>query len=246
MAKFTITIGEYGNQPPIQIGITSINIDNKSEYIFNKDDFTIDSFPPYEDPENDDILKIKILSLPAQLNSYLSYNGIPVNINDEILITDIIAGKLIFISDINEDNAYTDTFTYDVADVGSSLFGGLIGEVEIIIEEKTNSPATIGDGEQSIDYAELLIFTRDMFTSQTTPPYNDPDGDVALELKILTLPGDGVIKLSNIPVISNQVIDFTDIDSGKLTYTPSTVDKNGDIENFKFAIADAGSGIFVQ
>lgn len=246
MAHFTITIGGYNNLPPNQIGTTTIDIDSKAEYVFSIDDFTLRSNPIYQDPEGDPLSKIKILTLPGQSNSFLEFNGIPVNIGDEISADDIDDGQLKYISDVNAEDQYDDIFSFDVADEGSNTFGGLEGFINITVLEFQNEPPVVGDGEATIDYGQTLVFTRDMFTTLTQPPYNDPEGDAALELQIISLPTDGTIKLDGTPVIINQIIPFSDIDAGLLTYVPDLEDVDGDIEGFDFAISDAGSGEFVQ
>ena len=63
-------------------------------------------------------------------------------------------------------------------------------------------------------------------------------------LKILTLPAQGNILNNGVVVVPNTVISFADIDLGLLTYAPSLLDTDGDIQNFTYSIADEGSGIF--
>lgn len=246
MANFTITLEAYNNLPPTQIGNTVIEIENSQQYVFTVGDFTTNSVPQYEDPEGDSLLKIKILSIPTQVNSFLEYNGLPVNINDEILASDITLGLLIYVTDTTTQDAYNDSFTFDVADSGSNTFGGLEGNIILNVAEFINNPPTVvGDGAATIEYGQTLVFTRDMFTDLTQPPYSDPEGDLALQLQIASLPTDGNIKLNGVNVIVDQIIDFTDIDNGNLVYIPSLADTDGDIEGFEFLIADSGSGQFV-
>jgi len=114
------------------------------------------------------------------------------------------------------------------------------------VDGKINEPATIGDGSTTTDYGVTIVFTRAMFTSNTTPPYSDPEGDAAATLKITTLPVDGVIKLNGVDISVNDEFDFiTDIDSGLLTYVPNNAETDASAIDFVFGIADAGSGIFV-
>lgn len=244
MAKFTITINEFDNNPPFSTGKQTINIDNRVEYVFTKNDF-INTSPPYQDPENDDLLAIKIVTLLSENIGSLEYNSIPVVLNQEITVADIENGLFKYISE-NQDQQYDDLFGFDVADEGSTQFGGLEGTVFLNIEGVENLPPTIGDGESTIDYSESLVFTRAMFTTQTTPPYSDPEGDAALKLQIINLPDDGVLKLNGVNVFTNQIILFDEIDNGNLVYIPDNNITQSDMETFNFAIADAGSNIFVQ
>ena len=115
-----------------------------------------------------------------------------------------------------------------------------------ITEAYTNqAPTTVGDGTETTAYGNTIVYTRAMFTTNTTPPYSDPEGDAALNLKVITLPTIGTLKLNTVDVTLNQIISFTDIDSGLFTYVPDATNQNAYTATFEFQIADAGSGIFV-
>ena len=215
------------------------------------DDFTINTSPIYIDEEGDDLLKIKILTINENNKGDLYLNNVLVKENDEITAIDINSGLLVYKASLSEESFYNDLFTFDVADEGSGEYGNLEGVINIQIEElKNEPPSEVGDGEETIGHGEILVFTRAMFTTATTPPYSDPEGDAALLLKITSLPTNGVIYLvdttSNLssPVIENQIIPFSDIDLGKLYYVPDSGIIEEDIESFTFGIADAGSEIF--
>ncbi len=111
----------------------------------------------------------------------------------------------------------------------------------------SNQAPTIGDGERSTNYGDPIIFTRADFTTNTTPPYFDPEGDAALTLRIDSLPTGGLLKLDGINVVINQQIDFTtEIDTGLFTYTPDLNVTTSHTVDFLFSIADAGSGLFTS
>lgn len=116
----------------------------------------------------------------------------------------------------------------------------------VSINSYTNlPPSAVGDGSETTDYGITLVYTRAMFTTNTTPPYNDPEGDAALDLKVLTLPVSGTLELNSVAVIINQIISFADIDSGLLTYAPDNGIQTSHDVSFTFQIADEGSGQFV-
>lgn len=247
MAQFTITIGSKTNNPPNQIGDLFLTLDYNELYVFSINDFTINTVPVYVDPDGDLVENIKIISLPSV--GTLTNDGINVSINDEISRTVIESGLLKYQCDPSDLDGYVDTdTTFDISDEGSSTYSGLTpGVINITVGAKPNDPPSqVGDGSAVINYGETLVFTSAMFTTDTTPIYIDPEGDAALLLKILSLPTDGEIQLNGVAVTINQVISFTDIDNGLLTYVPDLVDTNGDVENFTFSIADAGSGIFTS
>lgn len=252
MATFTITTNEKINLPPYQTGILYLNVDNSADYTFTVDDFTINTVPIYADPEGDDLLKIKITSIEADNLGGLYLDNTLVGENEEITVIQIANGDLVYKTNLAQEATYIDLFTFDVADVGSEEYNNLEGAINVSVNAVENQPpSAVGDGEATIEHGETLVFTRAMFTTATTPPYSDPEGDAALLLQITSLPTNGVIYLAGVtdsltaPVIENQIITFSDIDLGRLFYEPDSGIIEGDIEGFTFGIADAGSGIFV-
>lgn len=115
----------------------------------------------------------------------------------------------------------------------------------ITITAYDNQPPVIGDGARSATHGEEVVFTRADFTTNTTPPYSDPEGDLPLNLKVLALPLEGTLKLSGVDVVLNQEISFiTDIDAGNFTFVGDIANLGDADINFEFSISDAGSGNF--
>jgi hypothetical protein len=106
-------------------------------------------------------------------------------------------------------------------------------------------PSQVGNNTVSALYGTTRVFTRADFTTETTPPYSDPEGDAAFQLRITSLPSTGILQLNNVNVTLNQVINFTDIDAGLFTYVPDNNVTSSYDAIFNFEIADSGSGIFV-
>lgn len=110
-----------------------------------------------------------------------------------------------------------------------------------------NQPPVIGDGSRSTNYGEPITLTRADFTTNTNPPYSDPEGDSPLNLKITSLPAFGILKLNGVAVTVNQEISFINsIDAGHLTYTPDVNNTSAHDVNFNFQISDAGSNTYVS
>lgn len=103
-------------------------------------------------------------------------------------------------------------------------------------------PSEVGDNSLSTAHATTITFTADDFTTNTTPPYADPEGDAAANLRVLTLPANGDLELGGVAVTLNQIIPFTSIVAGQLTYVPDAALTTLRTVNFTFEIADAGSG----
>ena len=122
MATFTFNVDAYVNQPPSAVGDNSITINNASTHIFTVADFTTNTTPVYQDPENDAADRLKVLTLPAK--GVLKLNGIAVLINAIINFTDIANSSLTYDSDTNDTNAHNALFTFEISDAGSNTFVG--------------------------------------------------------------------------------------------------------------------------
>lgn len=181
-----------------------------------------------------------IVTLPRY--GILKYKDVDVQSNSVILFTDI--ANLIYHR--SEINTYQDSFIFQVSDKQLKLTTNM-ANFTINVDGKINQPPVIGDGSAVTPYNQTLVFTREMFTTNTVPPYHDPEGDLPLKLKITSLPTTGVMSLRGVPLIVNQEIDFVnDIDSGELTYTPDGQIVNEQNIDFTFSIMDSGSGQYSE
>jgi len=247
MATFTVTVNSKDNQPPNQIGNNLIGLDHNTEYVFTIDDFTTNTTPSYSDPEDDPASSIRILALPDIGN--LEFNNTPITIVPrDVTSVELLAGLLTYQADpLNTDGYISGTFKFDVADSGSLQYSGLEAFMTFKVAPVSNSPATeVGDNSVTIEYGEVIVFTSADFTTNTTPAYSDPENDNPALLRIDSLPSSGTLLLNNVPVVINQVILFSDIAAGNLTFENDPTDTDGETTNFNFSIADSGSGIFVS
>jgi len=244
MALFTVTIGAYVNLAPSVIGDNTINLEHNETYIFTLANFTTETIPAYSDPEGDIADTVEITTITT--TGILNLIAVPVIALDIITTANFTANSLNYVADIGTLTAYSESFTFDVSDVGSLTLAGLTGTININVAAKDNEPPTVvGDGSMTIAYGETGVFTEAMFSTGTTPAYSDPEGDLAFNLRILTLPTLGVILYNGVPVVDNDVIAFSEIGLGLLTYVPDLADTDGDMQGFTFEVADAGSGEFV-
>ena len=237
---YTLTNQPLANGRPVQIGANSVSIPNRDTYVFTVADFTTGTTPVYSDPEGDAASYIKILSLPTKGTLFLS--GVAVTLNQLIVVGEISAGNFSYVSS-QEDPATSGVFTFDVADTGSSSLSGLNdGVFTINVAEVINgAPTCVGNNTISKNYGESHTLTVANFTSETTPPYVDPEGDAAYAVKILTLPAQGTLSFNGSPVSTNQVVLATEISAGLLTYAPNVSITDAQTPSFTFAVADVGS-----
>ena len=181
---------------------------------------------------------VNIVTLPAIGTLY--FDGVPVTPGLKFEFTDI--GKLTY---NRIDNIYQDTFVFQISNNETPKILSNMATFSIDVAGRINEPATVGDASQSTAYSTTIVFTRAMFTTATTPPYNDPEGDAAATLKITSLPATGEIQLDGSPILVNDEFDFTTvIDAGRLTYVPDAGTTTAYVDPFSFEIADAGSGQF--
>ena len=244
MAILTISVAARQNQPPSQSGYLMIEVNSGDSYVFDSEDFTVNTNPPYLDPEGDDMKSIKIKSTP--LKGQLEYNGSPVSIDDEVSKSDLDLGKLVYVSN-EDDGGYEDSYgSFVISDVGSSTFTYSAKRIYITSNEVENlAPSQVGDGEAEISIGGEFIFTRDSLTSGLNPPYEDPEGNPAYQLRIDSLPEGGVLLLSGVECYVGQIIDFSDIDLGLLKYKDNS-ESDPSLNSFDFSISDSVSQQFTS
>lgn len=244
MAFFNVTNTSYENLAPTVVGNITINITYATaQHIFTVADFTTLTTPVYSDPENDSAETVKIVTIPTV--GLLKLSSIDVSPNDEISVVDIAAGNLTYNIDLGDTDSYIDSdMTFNVADNGSFSYGAIVeGIVTISVGAEINLPPdNVGDNTINLDYNEFYTFTRANFTTETTPAYSDPEADAENNLKILSLPINGTIKIDGVVASVNNVVSFANIDLGKLTYVPNVSIITAQTITFGFSISDAGSG----
>lgn len=132
-----------------------------------------------------------------------------------------------------------------------------VGDIEQLINENmgtftinsgayvNQAPSSVGDYSIKVLNRATTVLTLDMFTTLTTPAYADPEGDLPQSVRIDTLPGDGVLKLSGANVTAGQIILVADINAGNLTYESPDQDAL-DTDTFDFSVSDVGSGMFTS
>ena len=246
MAILTLSYSAKANSAPSQSGWNSFDVDFEGIYTFTLADFTTDTTPAYEDPEGDDFESIQIIRLPS--TGTLMLSSVAVVADDIVTSTQLTDGDLTYIPDVDTDGYEDGDMEFYVSDEGSNSFGEETGSVTFNVgadSANNSAPDAVGILTITIDSESTYTFTEENFTTETTPTYNDPDGDDAESIKITTLTVDGILYLSNEEVYSNDEITLYDISLGKLTYVAEATTEDY-IEDFNFSISDAGSGEFLS
>jgi len=213
-----------------------MNLEKSNNYItFNKETFITDYF----DKEGDKPLEVMILNLP--IYGIFKFKNKAVNkVNFTFKLEDINYFTYLRLS----DKEYTEEINFKTSDNNSNKKFSNMATMIINVSAKENLPPIIGNNEIDIEYDSTYVFTQDDFTTNTTPPYSDPEGNPPYKLKVLSLPVNGTFTFNGINITINQEILFTDINSGLLQITGTKADINGESFSFNFTISDTGSQIY--
>lgn len=108
-------------------------------------------------------------------------------------------------------------------------------------------PNSTGWGSAAMLYNALYVFTLEDFTTETIPPYADPEGDALENVKITVLPTLGSLLLSAVPVVANDNISSADLIAGNLTYQADVAVTAGYFDaDMMFTVSDVGSSTFTS
>lgn len=245
----SITSDKNINGRPINSGYNIIALENREVYTYTVSNFTTETSPQYEDPEGDPLSYIKVRSLPAfgtlTINDPVLNLSRNVVLDELIYVADISSGNFRYLSD-QVDNSYTDNWYFDVADTGSQTLGGfqkayIQSNVAQIVN---NPPDAVGDGSRTTAHGAAIVFSASNFTSETSPQYNDPEGDAPYKLKILDLPSSGILLYNGLNATVNQEILLSEVEAGYLVYVPDNIITSAHSVIFNFAISDVGSQEF--
>ena len=121
-----------------------------------------------------------------------------------------------------------------------------MGIITLDVSAKVNQPPnSSGWLKLDISFNELYVFTLANFTTETSPPYGDPENDDFASIKITSLPAQGVLSLNNVACLVGDEITSTDLNSGLFKYQADGADINGYTSGeMEFTVADIGSNSF--
>lgn len=126
--------------------------------------------------------------------------------------------------------------------VESTEYSTVQGTIVVNVVTNTNQPATnIDDSTGTYPQDNNKVLGMDFFSMG----YSDPNNDPIWKVKILTLPTNGALFLTGVPVTVNQEILASTINSGALVFVPNSGLPVGTITTFTFAVCDTGTGIYI-
>lgn len=101
-------------------------------------------------------------------------------------------------------------------------------------------PSAVGDNTISVANRASTVITLAMVTTQTIPVYTDPENDPVADIRIDSLPADGVLELNGTPVTAGQIIPVADLNANLLVYISPNQDAL-DNDGINFSLRDTGS-----
>lgn len=122
-AKLFINVVSAVNQPPNSIGNNTIECPIGMLVPLNINVFTVDTTPPYGDPEGDAPLKVIMPNI--QGDAIVTFNGIRVINGQEFFAINLESGEIKAFYPPGTPEGVITTITFDVADVGSGQYSGL-------------------------------------------------------------------------------------------------------------------------
>ena len=154
--------------------------------------FTAKNFTDkYSDVDNDDLTKIKITSLPN--GGTLKLAGTVVTVNQEI------DAKYLDVLTFEPDQKWHGKTSFEWKGFDGYLYSDDTANVNMLVD----NPPVVSDMSRSGHKNEPLAFSLTDLTNEFT----DPDGDNLAKTQIISLPSNGVLKLSEKPVVVEQEID---------------------------------------
>jgi len=244
---YTITNSGSTNSRPTQIGANTVATTYGTSYVFTLADFTTGTTPAYSDPEGDALSYIKVLTLPSQ--GELHVDDVAISAGALVTVGTISTGNFKLVPPATKPGGLAESvpsFKFDCADAGSNSLSGLdTGVMNLTLTSAPNSaPTTVGDNTILFGYGVTKVFSAADFTTNTTPAYSDPEGDLPYKVKITSLPTSGSLSFNGSPVIINQEILLSSVDSGYLTFNQDLAIKSSQTITFDFEISDVGSEQF--
>ena len=129
----------------------------------------------------------------------------------------------------NANFSGSDTINYTISDGN----GGTANSTVLINVVPIADPPTSTDLTITVDEDGEFIFSNSQFAFSDVDP-----GDVLTVVRIDTLPANGELLLSGTAVTAGQVVSLTDINAGRLTFSPEADEFGINYANFDFSVSD--------
>ena len=199
-ATVTVTIAAF-NDPPVVSDITKSGTEDNI-VTFAASDFS----SAFSDVDGNSLTKVKIVSLPA--NGILKLSGVAIAAGDEISFANL--GNITFSPSANWNGSTN--FAWNGND--GTVYAASNTNVNISIAA-VNDPPVVSD----ITKSGTEDNTVTLATSDFTSAFSDVDGNSLTKVKIVSLPANGILKLSGVAIAAGDEINAANL--GNITFVPS-------------------------
>lgn len=229
---------EHSNNTAPTVSGTTIDIGESNTYSFVVSDFTTN----FQDAENDTYRNV-ILYLNG-VSGIFKYNNVVIDSTLEIPVANVVNLEYTRAA----VDAFSEPLTFRISDDNAYSLNSIVttntltGDLVVV-----NQPATIGDNTIVVDNRTLTTLTLAMFTTQLTPPYDDPEGDLidAIRVDIISVSNVGIFYYNATPIVEGLIISKEDLIAGLFTHEGPEEDTI-ETDVFTFSARDEGSQIWVQ
>ncbi len=225
------------NDAPVGTNKTVTTLEDTA-YTFTAADFGFSD--PNDTPANA-ILAVEITTVPGA--GTLTDNGVAVTAGQFVSVSDISAGKLVFTPAANANGTGYASFTFQVEDDGGTANGG--SNLDATPRTMTVNVTSVNDApigtNKTVTTLEDTAYTFTATDFGFTDP-NDTPANNLLAVEITTLPGSGTLTDNGLAVTAGQFVSASDINAGKLAFTPAANANGAGYESFRFQVeADGGT-----
>lgn len=129
----------------------------------------------------------------------------------------------------------TENITSDYTNESAKLFIDVVSATNL-------PPSAVGNNTIECPIGVLVPLNINVFTTDTTPVYRDPENDAPLKVITPRIQGPAIVTYNGEQIQNNQEFFATDLTLGQLKsfYPPGTPE--GTITTITFDVADVGSG----
>jgi hypothetical protein len=221
------------NRAPTGANNTVTTLENTA-YKFAAADF---GFSDPNTPPNS-LLAVEITTLP--MAGILSDNGVAVTAGQFVSATDIDAGRLVFTPAVNARGAGYASFTFQVENNGGTANGGVALDpspktMTVNVTALNQAPSGMNNTVTTLENTPYTFAAADFgFHDPNTPP------STLLAVEITTLPGTGTLSDNSVAVTAGQFVSATDINAGRLIFTPAVNAVAASYASFTFQVQNNG------
>ena len=223
------------NDAPVGTSKT-VTTNEDTAYTFSVADF---GFTDPNDAPANTLANVKVTTLPGA--GSLTLSGAAVAAGQFVSAANIGAGNLRFTPAANAGGTGYAAFTFQVQDNGGVTGGGV--DLDVTARSMTVNVTALNDApvgtSKTVTTNEDTAYTFTVADFGFTDP-NDTPANTLASVKVTTLPGAGTLKNNGVNVTTGQVVSRTDINTGKLVFTPLANANGAGYASFTFQVSDNG------